>query len=270
MPIVVNKQLELEKTKEYRLSIQSDSNGFSFSIVNDAVNKVHFLYQGDFSCEKGHYDIFLKSTRQLISSFPILSSKFKTVNIIYDTCKYALIPKQLYKEEDALQHLTKLHKLDDLDEIDTVEVHNEQIVILFAVNSTFLNFIKEVQPEFKLFPSIYPMISQISNFKDYNKIFFQYNKGQVHIIAAEGSRLVFCNSFPAIHFNTALYFLFLALKQVQFNPELTTVFVSGNLKDFEIMDISKYFSKIKYFRNANIPLGSPDFELKYSGLTFDL
>ncbi|MFA6335086.1 MAG: DUF3822 family protein [Bacteroidales bacterium] len=270
MPIIVNKQLELEKTKEYRLSIQSDSNGFSFSVVNDYVNKLHFLYQSDFSCENGHYDLFLKNTRQLINSFPLLSSKFRAVNIIYDTCKYTLIPKQLYKPEEALHHLSKLYKLDELDEIDIAEVTNEQIVILFATNSTFLNFIKEAQPEFKIFPSIYPMISQISNFKDYNKICIHYQKGQVHIVASEGPRLVFCNSFPAMQFNTALYFLFLTLKQVQFNPELTTVFVSGNLKDFEITDISKYFSKVKYFRNADIPLGSPDNELKYSCLTFDL
>ncbi|MEN6618942.1 MAG: DUF3822 family protein [Rikenellaceae bacterium] len=270
MPIVVNKQLELEKTKEYRLSIQADLNGFSFSVVNDSVNKVLFLYQSDFSCEKGHYDFFIKNTRQLIDSFPLLSSKFRTVNIIFDTCKYALIPKQLYKEEDAFRHLSELHKLDELDEIDVVEIPSQEVVILFAVDSTFINCIKKAQAEFRLFPSIYPLISQVSCFQDYNKIFFRYHKGQVHIIAVEGSRLVYCNSFPAIHFNTALYFLLLAQKQVQFNPEITTVYVSGNIKDFEVMDISKYFSKIKYFRNSRIPLGSPDIEMKYSCLIFDL
>jgi len=270
MPIIVNKQLELEKTKENRLSIQADLNGFSFSVVNDSANKVLFLYQSDFSCERGHYDFFLKNTAQLIDSFTLLSSTFKKVNIIVDTCKYALVPMQLYKEEDSFQHLSKLHSLDEFDEIDTVVVPGQGIVILFAVNSTLINQIKKVQPEFRLFPSIYPMILQASDFQDHNKIFFKYHKGHIHLIAYEGLRLVYCNSFPAIHFNTALYFLLLAQRQVQFNPELTTVYVSGNLKDFEIMDISKYFSKIKYFRNPHIPLGSPDIELKFSSLTFEL
>ncbi len=257
-------------TKDYRLSIQSDSNGFSFSVVNDLVDKLHFLYQSDFSNEIGHYDLFLKNTSRLVNSFPLLSSNFEKVNIIYDTCKYALIPKHLYKPEEALFQLSKLHKIDELDEIDTVEISSESIIILFAVDSTFLNCIKEAQPSFRIFPSIYPMISEMPTFKDYNKICFHYQKGMVHIVAAEGPRLVFCNSFSAMQFNTALYFLFLVLKQVQFNPEQTTVFVSGNLKDFEIMDISKYFSRVKYFRNPEIPLGSPDHELKYSSLTFNL
>lgn len=270
MPIIVNKQLEPGKTKEYKLSIQANLNGFSFSVVNYAVNKLLFLYQSDFSCEKTHYEMFLKSTSQLIRSFPLLSSDYESVDVIFDTHKYALIPKQLYKEADSFQHLSKLHKLEELEEIDVVEISDEQAVILFAVNSTFMNFIKDIQPDFKVYPSIYPMISRISSLQDYNKIFFQFYKGIVHIIAAEGSRLVYCNSFPAIHFNTALYFLLLTLKEVQFNPEITTVYVSGNLKDFEIMDISKYFSKVKHFRNVNIPLGSADLELKYSSLVFDL
>ncbi len=270
MSIVVNKQLELGKTKEYRLSIQSDLNGFSFSVVNDTLKKIHFLYQSDFSCEKGHFDMYLKNTSKLINSLPLLSYKFKKVNIIYDTPKYALIPKHLYKQGEELESLSKLHQLEDLDEIDVIEVPEQDMVILFAVNSTFINCIKNVQQEFTLVPSIYPIIVNISRFQDYNKIFFQYHKGQLNVIAAEGNRLVYCNSFPAIHFNSALYFLFLALKQVQFNPELTTVYISGNLNDLEIMDIAKYFSKVKHFRNADLPLGPPEVELKFSSLTFDL
>ena len=103
-----------------------------------------------------------------------------------------------------------------------------------------------------------------------NKIFFKYIKGEASIIIYEDKRLAFCNNFPAQHFNTALYYLFLALKQVQFNPEQTTIFVSGSIPESEISNITKYFSRVRYLRNVEIPLQDANSEMQLSLLTFSL
>lgn len=144
------------------------------------------------------------------------------------------------------------------------------MVLIFAANSTFINVVKEYQPNLNLYPSVYPFISYLPLFEEYNKILLQYIKGVVSIVASEGERITYCNSFPAVHFNTALYFLMLTLKEVQFNPELTTVYISGNIKDLEIYDIAKYFAKIKYFRNPEIALPDQIMEMRYSSMLFEL
>jgi hypothetical protein len=270
MPVIVNKQLQLGKTKEYRLSIQADLNGFSFSVADDSLDKLYYLYHSDFNWEKDHNDIFFKHTDNLISGIPLLSKNYKNVVLLYDTVKYVLLPTKLYIKGDELNQLGKLYKIDDLEEIDVVELPGKDIVILFAVNSTFLNLIKKIQPEYRIFPSIYPPLIYLPTYYDYNKIYFNYSKGQLHIIVYEGIRLVYCNSFPADYFNTALYFLFLALKQTQFNPEQTAVFLSGIIGSTDVLQLSQYFSKIKYFRNYRIPLGSPDDEMRYSPLTLNI
>ncbi|MDD4639021.1 MAG: DUF3822 family protein, partial [Bacteroidales bacterium] len=261
---------QLEKTNEYRLSIQADLNGFSFLISDDLHQQLYYLYQSDFNWERVHYDIFFRHTGNLLSSLPLLSKHYSKVTLLYDTFKYALIPKHLYKAGEELGQLGKLHKLDDLEEIDVVEIPGKDIVVLFAVNSTFINLLKTKQPSFSIFPSIYTPLLSLPTLYDYNKVYFNYSKGQLHLIIYEGVSLIYCNSFPATYFNTALYFLFLALKQTQFNPEQTTVFVSGNIPDTDILQLSKYFSKIKYFRNPAVPLGSAENEMRYSSLTFDL
>ncbi len=270
MPVIVNKQLQLEKTKEYRLSIQADLNGFSFLISDDLRHELRYLYQSDFNWQREHYDIFLRHTDNLLSSVPLLSKEFSKVTLLYDTYKYALIPKQLYTKGEELMQLSKLHKIDDLEEIDITEIPGKDIVIIYAVNSTFLNLLKNRQPNYSILPTIYPPLVNLPTFYDYNKIFFSYIKGELHLIIYEGTSLVFCNSFPAAYFNTALYFLFLSLKQTQFNTEQTTLFVSGSIPDTDILQLSKYFSKIKYFRNPAMPLGSPENEMKYASLTFDI
>jgi len=270
MPVLVANQPELGKTTENRLSIQADLNGFSFSVIDDSRKKVLHLFKSDFNWDKGHTDIFLRHVDNCIKSQPVLKRHYGSVDFIYDTPKFVLVPRQLYKKGEELQYLTKLHTLDDLDEIDIVELATEEIIIIFAVNSTLLNMIRDAQPSFRIFPAIYPVLAHSTDFAEINKIFFKYNKGEASIIAYEDKRLAFCNNFPAHHFNTALYYLFLALKQVQFNPEQTTIFASGAIPESEIMNITKYFSKVKYLRNKEIPLGDSESEMHFSTLTFKL
>jgi hypothetical protein len=270
MPVIVNSQLQLGKTTEYRLSIQADLNGFSFSIVDDKLHKPLYVYASDFTMDKEDMALFAKKSADVLKNTPVLKSKFRKVEIIYGTEKYLLIPSGLHTKGNELKDLTALHKLDELDEINVSEVQSENMKILFAANSTLLNVIKEYQPDFKLYPSIYPYLKFLPCFPEHNKILFHYVKGSVTIVASEGSKIVFCNTFPAIHFNSALYFLLLTLKETQFNPEQTTVFTGGNIKDLEIFDISKYFSSVKYFRNPSTPLPDQFSEMKYSSMMFEL
>ncbi len=270
MPIIVNSQPQLGKTTEYRLSIQADLNGFSFSVIDEKQKNLLYLFSSDFQMDVEDMDAFVKKCSELFSSLPILRSSYNSVSVIYNTEKFTAIPARLYKKGDELKVLGKIHKLDELDEINTIKVLKENMVVLYAVNSTFINLIKHYHPNFNLFPAIFLNLTYLPLFEEYNKLSFNYLKGVATIVGAEGDKIVYCNSFPAHHFNSALYFLFLALKEVQFNPETTTVYINGNVRDLEIYDMAKYFARVKYFRNPEIPLPDQFSELKYSSLLFEL
>ena len=166
--------------------------------------------------------------------------------------------------------MERLFTIDYLDEINAKKVPQEQMVLIFAANSTFLNIVKKYQPKFDLYPSVFTYINYLPLLDGYNKLFFRFQKGITIVIAAEGEKIIHCNSYPTKHFNSGLYFLLLVLKEIQFNAEQTTVYISGNIKDLEVYDIAKYFSKIKYFRNPELPLSHAADELKYSTLMFEV
>jgi hypothetical protein len=270
MPIIVNSQPQLEKTNEYRLSIQADLNGFSFSVLNKTDNQLLFLYGPDFNPSKEDEYTLIRNTASLFESMPLLRQEFDSTTLLYNTHKFTCIPRQIHKKGDELSALKRLFQIEDLEEINTVTLEEQEMVLIYAANSTMLNKIKEYQPNISLYPSIYLYLRYLPLFKEHNKIFFQYIKDKVIITIAEGNKILLCNSYPAQHFNSALYFLLLALKEVQFNPEHTTVYISGNIRDLEILDISKYFSSVKYFRNPETPLPDINAELRYSSLTFPL
>lgn len=268
MSIIVNNQPQLEKTTDYRLSIQADLNGFSFSVIDDQLNKLLFLYQSSFIMDREDMELFSKKCDALFNSMPLLTSNYKRVDLIFGTEKFTAIPERLHKKGKEVQAMEKLFTLDELDEINIKKLPQEEMVLIFAANSTFLNVVKQYQPHFNLYPTVFTYLNYLPLFKEYNKLFFRYQKGSTIIIAAEGDRIIQCNSYPTYHFNSGLYFLLLVLKDIQFNPEQTTVYISGNIKDLEVYDIAKYCSKVKYFRNPEIPLPNSNKELKYSTLMF--
>lgn len=268
MSIIVNNQPQLEKTTDYRLSIQADLNGFSFSVIDEQLNKLLFLYQSQFIMEREEMELFSKKSEALFNSMPLLTSEYKRVDLIFGTEKFTAIPEKLHKHGKELHVMEKLFTLDELEEINIKKLPQEEMVLIFAINSTFLNIVKKYQPTFNLYPSVFTYLNYLPLYKEYNKLFFRYQKGSTIIIAAEGERIIHCNSYPTKHFNSGLYFLLLVLKEIQFNPEQTTVYISGSIKDLEVYDIAKYFSKVKYFRNPEIPLPNSVTELKYSTLMF--
>lgn len=270
MSIIVNNQPQLGKTTDYRLSIQADLNGFSFSVIDEQQNKLLFLYQSEFTMERDDMELFAKKSSALFKSMPLLTSEYKRVDLIYGTEKFTAIPEKLHKYGQELQLMERLFTLDYLDEINIKKVPQESMVLIFAVNSTFLNIVKEYQPKFNLYPSVFTYINYLPLFEEYNKLFFRFQKSTTIIIASEGERIIHCNSYPTQHFNSGLYFLLLVMKEIQFNPEQTTVYISGNIKDLEVYDIAKYFSKVKYFRNPEIPLPHPVDELRYSTQMFEI
>ncbi len=267
MPIIVNSQPQLGKTTEYRLSIQADLNGFSFSVLGSS-NDLLFLFQSDFKPILEDFEIFNEKCKELFEQIPLLRSKFKSVDLIVNNHKFVAIPSELYIKERAFREFSKIHKLADLEYINTVDISRYNMKLLYCADSTLINIISQYHRNLNIYPAAYLFISALPYFEGHNKVLFSFDGANVTILAMEGSKLIFMNSFPAVHFNSAFYFLMLAVKEIQFNPEQTTVFVNGKIADLEIADMAKYFSHIKYFRNPEIPLGAAERELKHSLMMF--
>ena len=54
-----------------------------------------------------------------------------------------------------------------------------------------------------------------------------------------------CNSFQAMDFTTAEYFLFMALKRLQINPEISAVYVRTPLEQEQEMSLYRYFKSVE-------------------------
>lgn len=226
-----------------RLTIQIDLSGFSFKISD------HFggiLYSGEKSFPSlssfgAEMEPILKKE---FSSVSLLSKKVNDTYVYVATPKYTLIPTSMFRKEDEKTILSQIHQLDEMDEVMSIEIPQYQATLIYAIPNSITSRVFKIQKRAKYFPTIYPMITKLSGLSDNNKICASFSKGEVHIVASEGQRLLLANSYPASDFVTAQYYIFLVIKEVMFNPEFTTLQVFNDIDKLQIKDLNKYFRSV--------------------------
>ena len=81
--------------------------------------------------------------------------------------------------------------------------------------------------------------------KEYNKLLCSWKDGELSLAVGQGRSLLLANSYPAPDFTTAEYFIFLALKSLQLNPEVTTICFRHSLPQEAQMSLYRYFKSVE-------------------------
>lgn len=99
-------------------------------------------------------------------------------------------------------------------------------------------------------PEMFYILRDLSLCTDYNKILLSWRNGILHLAIAQGKTLLLANTYQAPDFTTAQYYLFLAMKSLQLNPEVSTVCARMSLTAEQEMSLYRYFRAVEQFRVA--------------------
>ena len=177
--------------------------------------------------------------------------RYEDVEIALFTPKTTLVPSQFYTHEGRRHHLSDVVRLSESDSVDSVEVPEIGAVMVFSnnVGETLSKVISETVlttdgRKVKPLPEHYYMLKSLSKVTEYNKILASYMDGRLYLVIAQGNSLVLCNSFVAPDFTTAEYFIFLAMKKLQLNPEVSTICFRTPLDQDQEMSLYRYFKSV--------------------------
>lgn len=96
-------------------------------------------------------------------------------------------------------------------------------------------------------PFAIKLIEECSSISNYNKVVFHYSEhlNLSHTIICTGDELKLANSFKAESFESALYFLFLSIQQLQMNPKQCVVRVCSEITQSQQQIIKKFFNSVE-------------------------
>ena len=218
-----------------RISIQVGLSGYSFKFQTEGVERS----SGWMSAER-------------IFSTPEFQKRYSEVEISVFTSKCALVPAQFHIPEDSRQMLSEVVNLSDDESVDYVPVPEFAAVLLYS--NTMTGPVSRVVSETVLrtdgtkarpLPECYYMLKQLSGISDYNKILASYKDDALYLVIAQGKSLLFCNTFKAPDFTTAQYFIFMAMKKLQLNPEVSSIFFRTPLDPEQEMSLYRYFRNVE-------------------------
>ena len=219
-----------------RISIQVGLSGYSFKIyAGDEVSSSEWM-----SSDR----IFTTSEFQ---------KRYDAVDIAVFTPKVALVPEQFYSPETASRLLADVVILKENDRVESVSVPEYGAVMLYSNNigETLTRVVSETVmcvdgSKASPLPVMYYMLKELVKLQDYNKIIAAYMDGILYLALAQGSTLLLCNSYKAPDFTTAQYFIFLAMKKLQLNPEMSSISFMTHLDYEQEMSLYRYFRSVEH------------------------
>jgi len=157
------------------------------------------------------------------------------VEVSIPTAACTLVPSHFFNATSAREILGEVVALKEEDTVKWAEVPQYDAVLLYAVDNESVTAL----------PELYYVLRDLPSCNDYNKIVASYREGRLFLGIAQGGSLLLANSFEAPDFTTAEYYIFLALRQLQLNPEISTICMRSLLGPEEEMSLYRYFKSVE-------------------------
>ena len=148
---------------------------------------------------------------------------------------FTLVPAPFFNPGSARDTLAEVAELKEGDEVRQLDIPQYDAVLVYSADGD--GVVADT-------PEIYRILTRLPECPEYNKILCSRREDLFYLAVAQGKSLLIANSFPARDFTTAEYYLFLTLKSLQLNPEISTVCWLSPLEDEEEMALYRYFKSV--------------------------
>ena len=218
-----------------RISIQVGLSGYSFKI-EDGDNK--------------EVSGWLPS--ESIFTVPQMQRRYSDVQVSVFTPLCVLVPENFYKPELSRNILSDLVQIPENAPVYHVNIPELSAVMVYSnsIGGTLHKVVSESVlkvdgTKAEPLPELYFMLKSLPELQDYNKIVASYMDGVLYLVIAQGKSLLLCNTYPASDFTTAQYYIFLCMKKLQLNPEVSTINFRTPLDQEQNMSLYRYFKNVE-------------------------
>lgn len=147
---------------------------------------------------------------------------------------FTLVPSNFFnpeKEREALEGVAQFGKDCAVRHID---IPQYDAVLVYSVDEDSVVSATEMAD----------ILSRLPDCPAYNKILCSIRGERLFIGIAQGKSLLLANCFGIQDFTTAEYYIFLAVKSLQINPEVSTICWTSKLEPSQEMSLYRYFKAV--------------------------
>ena len=217
-----------------RISIQVALDGYSFKIQQEG----RPVLMSGWNSPDSVFDADLADKEAAVADISVL------------TPKVSLTPSAFFKKEETREMLERTVDLEEGEPVSSISLPEFSAELLYSLHP-YAEALAKVQdslgervPE-TILPEMYFILQDILKTDGYNRIIASYADSHLHLAIAQGKNLLLCNVYEAADFTTAEYFIFLAMRKLQLNPEVTVIRFRTPLSETEEMSLYRYFKGVE-------------------------
>lgn len=147
---------------------------------------------------------------------------------------FTLVPSNFFDPASARQTLSELGPVVEGEDVKYTKIDEYNAVLIFQNEDGIDSSV----------PPIYELLLRLPDCGEYNKILCSIVEDRLYLAIAQGKSLLLANSYQVQDFTTAEYFIFLAMKSLQLNPEMSTICWLSELGAEEEMSLYRYFKSV--------------------------
>jgi hypothetical protein len=265
---IADQTFDHQQTARYRLSVRIAADAISFCLADPDRNTYIQLasfenksYNGVRRLEKDTVEEMFEDVNSL---HPWLRGKFASVNILFEDCRFTLLPLPLFDQNNYRSNYTFNFTNTAGEEILYNTLPVSDAVLLYGIPIGLVDSLKRRYPIVRFYHSNFPLltafINKFRNVDNQGSVLANFRNGAIDILILNGRKLQLLNSYNCKSDEDVLYFLVFAIEQTGLNPETVELHLSGMIE----RDSSLHILINKYVRNVRLFNRNDDFKYCYA------
>lgn len=247
---LIDKAFDNEQTHLYHLSIQISLDGFYFSVLDIARGKYIVLNGHHFFLKRPR--LLLKHVSEVIDSEDILNHDFKSIEILYATRKFTLVPQPFYSRGSLDKYLW----FNNMQEKGFVTKKNllpkAACWCIYDIPQNLSEYLSAKFPKatvkHNLFPLVEGAIKRNHTFPERGQVHLNFFRDSFEMVIINGSKLINCNIFHYKNERDILYHVLFTFDQLKLSPERTELILHGQMPQVSpVYHLFKKYVKLTAF-----------------------
>lgn len=227
----IDKGFDNTQTNSYHLSIHISLDGFYFSVLDIPRGKYVVLNGHHFFLKRAR--LLLKHVSEVIESEDIFNYDFKSIEILYSTRKFTLVPQAFYSRVSLDKYLWFNNILEKGFIVGKNLFPNAGCWCIFDIPQNLSEFLTAKFPactvKHTLFPLVEGVLKRNRTSSDKGQVHLNFSRDSFEIVVVNGSKLIYCNIFTYKTDRDILYHVLHTFDQLSLSTEHTELILHGQI-----------------------------------------
>jgi hypothetical protein len=252
----IDKSFDPEQTNLYHLSIQISLDGFSFAILDIPKGKYTVLKSSNFFLKRPR--LLLSKVTEVMDDDEHLKLKFKSIDIIYSSENFTLVPQAFFQQGAAEKFFGFNHEIERGYVLDKTLLPKAEAWCIYNIPENLKEFLALKFPKAIIRHNLYPLIEKSlkenRNFPDRKQVHLNFFRSYFELVVISGTKLLMCNQFNYSAESDVSYYVLYVFEQLKLPADSTELIFYGGIPQTNpiYQTFKKYIRKTSFAKPTSL------------------